>query len=50
MQQHAAAGVSLEVRRNAKLYGMYTFDERVTALAFAGRLREAFESNGWNAM
>lgn len=48
MHQHAPDRFSLEVRRNTRLYGMYQFEERVSALAFAGRLRQAFESNGWS--
>jgi hypothetical protein len=50
MQQQAANVFSLEVRRNTRLYGMYQFAERVAALAFAGRLREAFENNGWSVV
>jgi hypothetical protein len=50
MRQQSDAEFRLEVRRNTRLYGMYHFAERVTALAFATRLRRAFESNGWSAM
>lgn len=48
IHQHATDTFCLEVRRNTRLYGIYHFAERVAALAFAGRLREAFERNGWS--
>ena len=50
MHQHSPDQYSLEVRRNTRLYGMYHFPERVAALAFAGRLRQAFECNGWSTV
>ena len=50
MHQVACDRFSLEVRRNTRLYGMYHFAERLTALAFAQRLRQAFESNGWTTV
>ena len=49
MSQQADA-VRLEVVRNTRVYGMYDFAEKVTALAFARRLQQAFQGNGWDTI
>jgi hypothetical protein len=39
----------LEVMRNTRVYGTYRFDARAAAETFAGRLRDTFAGNGWEA-
>lgn len=49
MRPQGEGGVELEVLRNSRVYGTYRFGERMSALAFAARLRFTFEGNGWMA-
>jgi hypothetical protein len=37
----------IEVLRNNRVYGSYRFTARELALAFADRLRDTFQGNGW---
>jgi hypothetical protein len=49
LRQRGDADLEIEVLRNNRVYGKYSFGERMTALTFASRLRHTLEGNGWVA-